>query len=173
MKALHSAGSCNRSRQLQRLTSKSAKKKEKKEKGEERKDGAPVPLKLKKVAKGTWHFGNRMDRKRVEVVAETAAVTDTGRRSVAQCSRSSRHHSQAEEEAARKPEEHHSANKQMRLSSQRPEEDFAVQTALETSHSTERRRSRVWSDRLDRKQLRLKWWQRQRRRKKTSQSLSC
>ena len=102
----------NCSRQLQRLTSKSAKKKkrEKKEKGEERKDGAPVPLKLKKAAKGTWHFGDRMDRRRVEVVAETAAVVETGRRSVAQCSRSSRHHSQAEEESARRAEEHHSAN---------------------------------------------------------------
>ena len=102
-----------------------------------------MPLKLKKVARGTWHFGNRMDRKRVEIVAETAAVVETGRRSIAQCSRSSRHRSQAEEEAARKAEEHHLANKQMRFSSQRSEEDFAAQTALETSRSTVRRRSKV------------------------------
>ncbi len=38
-----------------------------------------MPLKLKKVAKGTWHFGDRMDRKRVVVVAEMGAVADTGR----------------------------------------------------------------------------------------------
>ena len=53
--------------------------KQTKKRGEERKDDAPVPLKLKKVAKGTWHFGDRMDRKRVVVVAEMGAVADTGR----------------------------------------------------------------------------------------------
>ncbi len=41
-------------------------------------------MKLKRVAKDTWHFGDRMDRKRVEIVAETAAVVEKGRRSIAQ-----------------------------------------------------------------------------------------
>ena len=38
-----------------------------------------MPLKIKRVAKDTWHFGDRMDRRRVVVVAEMGAVADTGR----------------------------------------------------------------------------------------------
>ena len=40
-------------------------------------------VEAEEIARGTWHFGNRMDRQRGDV-AETAAVVETGRRSIAQ-----------------------------------------------------------------------------------------
>ena len=55
----------------------------------------------------------------------------------------------------------------MRFSSQRSEDDFLLlKQHLRFPAVLRGGRSKVWSDRLDRRQLRLKWWQRLRRRKK-------